>query len=413
MANQNDDDLKGATPIQPTSPAIDSAVPPAGAEDEEQSGVPRRGTLNNVKDWYTNPRSRVVAIAVTATLAAVVGYGLIDTLSGPSHALPASSVIEAKNLTTPGGPGTPAYEKMLKHANVKQANAAAKAGNTFMPTPVALQVTPKPKPAAPVAVAVSTPVLAPAPVVRNPYGPQPTSAQQNANNVNSAMEKDIEVELKNMVNVPVKMPHVIEVSAAGTTTGAGAAGASGTKSTQASTTLALAGHISFAMLDISVNSNNKGPIKATMEGGRFHGARLLGGFKREHQVVLLQFNIMTFNGQSYPIKAYAISAKNAHVGMATSVNNHVLYRYGWLFGAAFLQGIDQALQSTNSTMTMGNGFAVMSHQLNNGQILAQGVANIGNAIEPIMANRFNTPPTVRVKAGTGMGILFMKPVMQK
>jgi intracellular multiplication protein IcmE len=408
MANENDEDLKGATPIQPTP----STVSPAGAEDK-QSTVPRRSTLNNVKDWYTNPRSRLVAIATTATLAAVVGYGLIDTLSGPTHALPASSVTEAKNLTTPGGPGTPAYEKMLKHANVQQAKAAAKAGKTFIPTPEALQMTTKTKPAAPVAVAVSTPVLAPAPVVRNPYGPQSTSAQQNANNANSAMEKDIEVELKNMVNVPVQMPHVIQVSAAEKNTTGTGAGASGTKSTQASTTLALAGHISFAMLDIGVNSNDQGPIEASIEGGRFHGARLLGGFKREHQVVVLQFNIMTFGGQSYPVKAYAISAKNAHVGMATSVNNHVLYRYGWLFGAAFLQGIDEALQSSNSQMTVGNGFAVMTHQLNNGQILAQGVANIGNVITPIMANRFNMPPTVRVPASTGLGILFMKPVVQR
>jgi intracellular multiplication protein IcmE len=386
------------TTEKPTSSSDGTAQPAA---------VKKMSYAHAAGAFYTNPATRKMALITTGVAVVALGFGAYRMLSGPPAPQKLHNQIQAAHLHgAPGGSkGNKAYNAQLNQANHQMGQQAANAGKTYLPTPTALH---------PVAAtkSVTAPAMSPAPVtapvvVQNPYTPVAVTTSQQ-----SALSQAMATELKRFVNdKPYGPVTVTQISKIKKVQPVGNAAAEQVLQGQ-STMLALAGHISFAMLDIGVNSNDKSPIEATIEGGRFHGARLLGGFKREHQVVVMQFNIMTFNGQSYSIKAYAISAKNAHVGMATSVNNHVLYRYGWLFGAAFLQGIDQALQQANQAMVVGNGFAVMTHQLNNGQILQQAAGNIGNVMVPIAQNRFNTPPTVRVPARTGLGILFMAPVKE-
>ena len=381
--------------------------PSDSADDDVTQTVKKRSYAQAAGMFYTNPATRKMALITTGVAVFALGFGAYRLLSGPPTPQKLNDQVQSAHLHgAPGGSkGNQAYNAQLNQANHQMGQQAAKAGQTYLPTPTALH------PVAPVK-SVTAPSQSPAPspapiVVQNPYMPTAATTSQQ-----SALEQSMTAELKRFVNDkpygPVNVTQISKIKQ-----GQPVANAAAEQAMQnGSTTMALAGHISFAMLDIGVNSNEPSPIEATIEGGRFHGARLLGSFKREHQVVVMQFNIMTFNGQSYPINAYAISTKNAHVGMATSVNNHVLYRYGWLFAGAFLQGLDQALQESNQAVTVGNGFAVMTNQLNNGQILEQAAGNVGNVMVPIAENRFNTPPTVRVPAGTGMGILFMSPVKE-
>ena len=382
--------------------------PSDSSDDDVTQSVKKRSYARAAGMFYTNPATRKMALITTGVAVFALGFGAYRLLSGPPTPQKLNDQVQSSPLHgAPGGSkGNQAYNAQLNQANHQMGQQAAKAGKTYLPTPTALH------PIAPVK-SVTAPAQSPAPspapiIVRNPYTPTAVTTSQQ-----SALEQAMTAELKRFVNDkpygPVDVKQISNIQQ-----GQPVANAAAEQAMQnGSTTLALAGHISFAMLDIGVNSNDQSPIEATIEGGRFHGARLLGSFKREHQVVVMQFNIMTFNGQSYPINAYAISAKNARVGMATTVNNHVLYRYGWLFAGAFLQGINQALQDANQTVLAGNGFALMTHQLNNGQILEQAAGNVGNVMVPIAENRFNTPPTVRVPAGTGMGILFMSPVKEQ
>ena len=177
--------------------------------------------------------------------------------------------------------------------------------------------------------------------------------------------------------------------------------------------LAQPGHIAFATLDTSIKSTEPGPVMATIATGRFAGARLLGGFTRHAGRVVVEFNQMTLHHQPYPIQAVAITTATARTALSTYPNYHTFYRYGWLMGAALLEGVNNAMQMANtSTFLTGSGLGVVSQQLSNGQIAASAVGNIGTVMAPIMMKRFDTPPTVHVKAGTGVGILFMKPVKQ-
>ena len=364
--------------------------------------------------FYTNPATRKMALITTGVAVVALGFGAYRLMSGPPAPPKLHNRIQSAHLHgAPGGSkGNPAYNTQLNQANHLLGQQAAQTGKTYLPTPTALHpIAPTKSVTAPAASApaATAPAQSTA-LVQNPYTPAANSTSPTSS---SPLQQAMMSELKRFIHdKPYGAVTVTQISKISPITGETNAAAANQERQGRSHVLALAGHISFAMLDIGVNSNEPTPIEATIEGGRFHGARLLGSFKREHQVVVLQFHIMTFNGQSYPINAYAISTKNAHVGMATSVNNHVLYRYGWLFAGAFLQGLDQALQESNQAVTVGNGFAVMTNQLNNGQILEQAAGNVGNVMVPIAENRFNTPPTVRVPAGTGMGILFMSPVKE-
>ena len=394
------EDHENQTVVTQSSDRTESAPP--DLESPKKMSYVRAATA-----FYTNPATRKMAIITTGVAVVTLSFGAYRLLSGPSAPPKFHNQIQSAHLHgAPGGSkGNQAYNAQLNQANHQMGMQAAQAGKTYLPTPTALH------PVAPVK-SVTAPMKSPAPssspiVVQNPYTPVTTATPHH-----SALQQSMMSELQRFVtNKPYGPVTVTQISKIRKVQSvANAAAEQGLQG--GSKVLALAGHISFAMLDIGINSNEKSPIEATIEGGRFHGARLLGSFKREHQVVVLQFHIMTFDGQSYSINAYGISTKNAHVGMASSVNNHVLYRYGWLFAGAFLQGLDQALQQANQAMVVGNGFAVMTHQLNNGQILQQAAGNVGNVMVPIAENRFNTPPTVRVPAGTGLGILFMSPVKE-
>jgi intracellular multiplication protein IcmE len=198
-----------------------------------------------------------------------------------------------------------------------------------------------------------------------------------------------------------------------TATNASAGLTAGTVST-APVILAQPGHIGFAVLDTSIKSTEPGPVMATIETGRFAGGKLLGGFVRHAGRVVIEFNELTMDHQTYSIQAVAITMDTARTALSTYTNYHVLYRYGWLIGAAVLEGLNNALQSANtSTYLSGSGLASVTHSLSNGQIALSAIGNVGSVLAPIMQQRFATPPTVHVKAGTGIGILFMKPVEEK
>jgi intracellular multiplication protein IcmE len=333
-------------------------------------------------------------------VAVLVATGI---LLWPSQHHSISQAGEAAQLhPIPGGPGSPRYEAQLAQYNREQAQQAAAYHQSELPTMGQLQKVKKRKP---VTQPAHRQTEHPMPVSYG-YGPNPYAAQ---------ISKEIGAIIAGDTAATESAYQVI--------TNPGLAKVRAKASTSATTkgltyhvppaVLAQAGHISFATLDTAIKSTEPGPVLATIQTGRFAGARLLGGFTRVHSRVVIKFDEMDWHHQSMPITATAITLKTARTALATSVNHHTLYRYGWLLGASLLQGVDDALSYANTnTYLSGSGVAVVTHQLDNGQIALQALGNVGNTLAPIMAQRFDTPPTVRVRSGTAIGILFMKPVQE-
>lgn len=391
-----------------------SSVDPAAQTSQEtnsQETAPKKTTvLGTLKNFYTSPETRINAMLLSGLAVAMIAYGAYDLVGGSTQKTMSNpgSMQHVKNL--PGGDkGGALYNQNLNELNAKRAQQAAQHHQTYIPTLGALHPVAPVKSVAPKAPVVKAP--APAPVAPA-AAPQPTAYQK-------AEVKDAQMELMRFINAPVPTPLTtslrvldnnlygkrgeVPVSGESRAANAGSAEAKGP-------ILAQPGHISFGELLTAMNSNEPGPVEAEIVSGRFQGAKLLGGFKREKDRLVIQFNEMTWNHQSYAISAYAINAKTARTYVATSVNHHTLARWGSLIAASFLGGVDNALDMANTNETLGNGYAVVTQQLTDGEIPMYAAGNVGNVLTPILAKRFNEPPTVREAQGAPIGLLFMKPV---
>ena len=169
-----------------------------------------------------------------------------------------------------------------------------------------------------------------------------------------------------------------------------------------------AGTVMFAVLKTGINTDENSPILATIVSGPLKGAKLVGAFSRLNKKVMLSFK--TFSLPSYdrsiPITAVAIDSNTAHTAVSGSVNNHYLLRYGSLFASSFLSGYADALTAGGTSISwFGSTLVKQTTSLTPAQQLAVGAGNVGKQYSNKMAPNFNRPPTVKIPAGTGIGIL--------
>ncbi|KGP62564.1 type IV secretion protein IcmE [Legionella norrlandica] len=180
------------------------------------------------------------------------------------------------------------------------------------------------------------------------------------------------------------------------------------------------GDIMFAVLDTSVNSDEPGPILATIVTGRLKGAKLIGSFNLPSNAdkMVITFNTMSVPGaaKTISISAYAIDPNTARTALSSTTNHHYLMRYGSLFASSFLQGFGNAFQSANTTITIGGTGGGNNITVANGvgrstlENAVIGLATVGKAWSQQAQQLFNTPTTVEVYSGTGLGILFTQDV---
>ncbi len=180
-----------------------------------------------------------------------------------------------------------------------------------------------------------------------------------------------------------------------------------------------AGDIMFAVLDTSINSDEPGPILATIVAGRFKGARLIGAFTlpSEGQKLILNFNMMSVQGapQATSITAVAIDPNTARTALSSRTDNHYLLRYGSLFASSFIEGFGNAFQSAGTTVTIGGtASSDISIQQGVGRSVLEnaviGLADVGKQWGQQARQLMNRQPTVYVYSGTALGILFTRDI---
>jgi intracellular multiplication protein IcmE len=177
-----------------------------------------------------------------------------------------------------------------------------------------------------------------------------------------------------------------------------------------------AGDVLFAVLDTSVNTDEPGPILATIVSGKYKGSKLIGSFTLPSKAdkMVITFNTMSVPGapRTTAITAYAIDPNTARTALASKANHHYLLRYGSLFASSFMQGIGNAFQSANTTVSIGGTGGITDTTVSNGigrSVLENaviGLATVGKDWGAVAKEQFQTPITVLLNAGTGVGILF-------
>jgi intracellular multiplication protein IcmE len=181
-----------------------------------------------------------------------------------------------------------------------------------------------------------------------------------------------------------------------------------------------AGEVLFAVLDTSVNSDQPGPILATIVSGRYNGAKLIGSFTKPDNAdkLVISFNMMSVPGanRTIAINAYAIDPNTARTALSSKVDHHYLLRYGALFASTFMEGFGNAFQSAGTTVTIGGTGGVTTTTVSNGvgrSVLENaviGLATVGKNWGQVAMKQVNTPVTVEVYSGSGLGVLFTQDV---
>lgn len=168
----------------------------------------------------------------------------------------------------------------------------------------------------------------------------------------------------------------------------------------------------FAVIDTSVNSDDPGPVLARIVSeGPLKGARIMGTFQRQDQVLFVRFNVLSLPEvpQSIAIDAVAVDPETSRTSVATSVDNHTLEKYGTIIAASFLQGMGEAVETSLGTPTLSSdGSATIASQVpatSRDQVIV-GLGKVGQAIGDDLEKK-NIQPTVTLDSGTGVGLLIM------
>ena len=174
-----------------------------------------------------------------------------------------------------------------------------------------------------------------------------------------------------------------------------------------------AGALYYGVINTAVNSDEPGPIMATVISGPYKNGKLLGTLTNQGQAVMLSFSILTLPDfpKSISVNVVAIDQNTARTALSTETDNHYLLRFGSVFASAFLQGYGQAFQTSGSTITT-NG---LSTQSSSPDLSPQGkffvaLGSVGQQFSNQAQLEFNRPPTVHVASGAAVGLLFLSDV---
>lgn len=183
-----------------------------------------------------------------------------------------------------------------------------------------------------------------------------------------------------------------------------------------------AGTILFAVLDTAVNSDEPGPVLATVVGGKFKGAKLIGTMtavpipgQGSPEKVSLNFSIMNIPEAptSIPVQAVAVDPDTERTALASDVDRHYILRYGAIFASAFMTGYAKVITSQGTiqeTATNGQSVRTQSPELSGRKQIYAALGEVGKKWGDAVAPLANRPYTITVDAGIGLGILFLSDV---
>ncbi len=187
-------------------------------------------------------------------------------------------------------------------------------------------------------------------------------------------------------------------------------GSGGPDGASAVKTLIKAGTVTFAVLNTAINSDEPGPILATITEGKLKGGKIMGTLQLQKEKVMLSFNSINIPGVEDTVKlnVIAVDPNTARTAVASNVDNHYMMRYGALFASSFLQSYSQAVTQAGSSTTYTTDGVVHTYpSLNSQQKMIVALGGVGSAYSNVIAQAVNAPPTVTVDAGTSLGILFL------
>ncbi|MDR2340318.1 MAG: hypothetical protein LBF40_09350 [Deltaproteobacteria bacterium] len=318
-----------------------------------------------------------------------------------------------------GAEGTPEYNRMLEEDNMIRADEARKSGESYVAVPVgslsgwdppakrpATEETGKDPAVAPEAGGGGErPALNPQPMQAGAVRPRP--AGRAGADSPKPDNKGMLGALKGLLDKGVGAPVV------------GYTGITFEKAKEAARKEAFLpngpadglrpGDILQATSDLPLDSDSPSPAMATIVEGPLKGARVMGSFKAQGHGLLISFTkLVAKDGTETKIEAYGVDPRARKALLSSSVDTHFLRRWGGLIASSFLEGFGKAL-STRGRRVYVTGDTVVEESLGKGMgdSAYEAMGKVGERAADQFGKGFDTPPTIRLRAGEPIGILII------
>lgn len=194
----------------------------------------------------------------------------------------------------------------------------------------------------------------------------------------------------------------------------GAAPAAPTDATPPSrkTVLLPAGHGVYGHAVLTANSDLDKNVLVQIDSGPFVGDRVSGTFDMKNDRLIIKFDkLLRDDGTEQTVDAIAVSPETAETGVASSVDEHLVTRIALPAAAAFVAGLGQALQSTNTTSTAnGLGGITSFTKLTLPQQLGVAAGSAGQQFGQILNKVTPQDATVKLNKGDSVGVMFLSTV---
>jgi intracellular multiplication protein IcmE len=422
----------------------------------------------NLKEiWQQNPSVKI--FAVVAFLAVCLISFLVFGSSDKEKDEAQKSVV-SQGAEVNQAPGTqelpPAYEKAVREESDARAQEAANTGGSAIPTPIAR---PSERIEAPVqteqndplsewrkeaeerrterqqsekpVTATNVPLLptnnAPPQISNNnglqqqtpqnpplPTGPTPEQVASIAQQLQQQMQTIMETQVpKESVVVSMNIQpgydpkkyfgDPAQQNASGTSSSGGAAGNAAAGAAPPPKPLIQAGTIGYGQILTQANSDVPGPVLAEIASGPLVGGRAIGTFSVAQNQLVLQFNRIVKDGVEYQVQVYALDPGTTLPAVVTDVDHHYFSRVIIPAAAEFIEGYADAATQRDTSVVVTNGTVVSnsSNNLDTKQELLNGVNQGAQQASSVLQQDFgNRPVTIKVAAGTRIGLLFVSSV---
>lgn len=173
------------------------------------------------------------------------------------------------------------------------------------------------------------------------------------------------------------------------------------------------GNMMYATLDSEVNTDDGGEVLATIRGGKWDNAKLIGRIEQSPNNIRLKFSILApqDDRQTMRISAVALREEDAKQGVAETIDHHTLSRYTSLAAASLMAGIGRAYSTPTGTTIISNGQVITTtEEPTTKRIVGSAIGEMGTAISGEVRRGFNRPSTYATPAQHGFGLFFLQDV---
>ena len=180
--------------------------------------------------------------------------------------------------------------------------------------------------------------------------------------------------------------------------------------------LAKAADVLYGVNNIALSTDYEGPVSISIVNpGVLHNTTALGSMVQVRDKTRLELNrLVLTSGETININAIALDLNTTHAAVASSVDHHYLYRFGWWGLGTALSAVGKATAlGAKETIIVPDGGVAESNELDSSGEAKVALGELGEDLGDAMKANMERPITVNVDVGEQVGIFFLDTVYKK